>query len=148
MKANEIKQTISLIDKEIAKHEAYIQAIGNLFNDIQKDHFEQVKKTKDIIESLKEDKVILESLRNPIENYRPYTGIELVGRIGLNVKDRSGDNCEIISVLVTKNKVEVELGYEMSIAIVSPEMLLENYTIGSNKDYVSRNDLHLGIKIS
>jgi hypothetical protein len=149
MKANEIKQTISLLDKEIAKNEAYIQAIGNLFNDIQKDHFEQVKKTKATIVELQTAKgELLESLRNSIENYRPYTAIELVGRIGLNVKDRNGDSCEIISVTATKNKVEVELGYEMSIAIVSPEMLLENYIIGYNKDYVSRNDLHLGIKIS
>jgi len=148
MKANEIKQTISLIDKEIAKNESYIQAIGNLFNDIQKDHFEQVKNTKAILESLKENKAVFEShLKDPIENYRPYTGIELVGRIGLNVRDRDGDSCTIISVTVTKNKVEVELGYEMSIAVVSPETLLEHYMIGYNKDYVSRNNLHLGIKM-
>jgi hypothetical protein len=141
MKANEIKQTISLIDKEIAKHEAYIQAIDNLFNDIQKDHFEQVKKTKAIIESLKEDKVILESLRDPIENYRPLTGIELIGCIGLKIRDREDVSSWIKGVTVYENRIEVMLESPSFSIIRSPRGLLENYTIGPNKDY-------LGIKIS
>jgi hypothetical protein len=141
MKANEIKQTISLIDKEIAKHEAYIQAIGNLFNDIQKDHFEQVKNTKTIIESLKEDKVALESLRNPIENYRPLTDIELIGCIGLKIRDREDVSYWIKGVTVYENRIEVMLESPSFSIIRSPRGLLENYTIGPNKDY-------LGIKIS
>jgi Tfp pilus assembly protein PilN len=140
MKTNEIKQTISLLDKEIAKHEAYIQTIGNLFNDIQTDHFEQVKKTKAIIESLKEDKVILESLRNPIENYRPLTDIELIGCIGLNVRDRKEESYWIKGVTVYENRIEVMLESPIFSIIRSPRGLLENYTIGPNKDY-------LGIKI-
>jgi hypothetical protein len=131
-----IIETLEMIDKEIekiknqkARHDGECDAIIN--------GLEKAKiRYNEILEAMDEPK------------YRPYTGIELVGRIGLNVKDRDGDSCQIISVTVTKNRVEVELGYEMSIATVSPKILLENYILGSNKDYVSRNDLHLGIKIS
>jgi hypothetical protein len=137
MKANEIKQATSLINKEIAKNETYIQAIDNLFNDIQKDHFEQVKKTKAIIESLKEDKAILESLRNPIENYRPLTGIELIGCIGLNVRrNRCNTKYLFHSVTIYGNKVEIILRSDTSAIVVSPRELLENFTIGPNKDYL------------
>ena len=129
MKANEIKQTISLIDKEIAKHEAFI-----------KDHFEQVKETEAIIESLKEDKVILESLRNPIENYRPLTDIELIGCIGLNVRDRKEESYWIKGVTVYENRIEVMLESPSFSIIRSPRGLLENYTIGPNKDYLGMKE--------
>jgi hypothetical protein len=142
MKANEIKQNISLIDKEIAKNEAYMLAIGNLLNDTEKDLFEQVKKTKGIIKSLKVDKVILESyLKDPIENYRPLTDIELIGCIGLKIRNREEESYWINGVTVYEDRIEVKLENWSCIISRSPKELLENYTIGPNKDY-------LGIKIS
>jgi len=128
--------TLEMIDKEIEK--------------IQNQKARHDGECDAIISGLEKAKIRYNEILGEMDEpkYRPYTGVELVGRIGLNVKDRNGDNWEIISITVTKNKVEVELGCGMFVKVVSPEMLLENYILGSNKDYVSRNDLHLGIKIS
>jgi hypothetical protein len=140
------------MQREVAR-ESIIETLGMIDKEIEKIQNQKARHDGEcdaIISGLEKAKIRYNEILGEMDEpkYRPYTGIELVGRIGLNVKDRDGNSCQIISVLVTKNRVEVELGYEMSIAIVSPEMLLENYTIGYNKDYVSRNDLHLGKKIS
>ena len=128
--------------REVAR-ESIIETLGIIDKEIEKIQNQKARHDGEcdtIISGLEKAKIryneILEGMDE--SKYRPYTARELLGRIGLNVKDRDGDSCEIISVTVTNNKVEVELGYEMSIAVVSPEMLLENYILGSNKDYLGR----------